>query len=228
MINVIIPHYRHQCYLPDAVAALGNMAHRSNCRVLIFNDEPGIDLSEYHQLYSYRMPILTFNTGYENRGQAARFNEGIKLSMDIPHFADWVAFHGADDYAMPWKISCFREAKNCDVLYTDAVQLNANNNRTYVKSQKFDIDVLKLRNFIVASTVFVRTKLAAEVLFDEDLHYGEDWLFYHRLHKAGARFKYVPIPTMYYRDYTGNIGVRYNEDWGMRRRQLIDRISALY
>jgi len=231
MINVIIPHYRHQCYLPDAIAALGNMAHDDNCRVLIFNDEPGINLSEYHQLYSYRMPILIFDDN-KNKGQAARFNKGIRFSSeDGLYFANWVAFHGADDYVMPWKFGIFENAINnygFDVLYTDAVQLDVNNNRTYIKSEEFDIDVFKMRNFIVASTVFVRANLAAEVLFDEDLHYGEDWLFYHKLYKAGARFKYIPIPTMYYRDYTSNIGVRYGENWDVKRLELRRRIADLY
>lgn len=232
MINVIIPHYKHQCYLPDAIAALKDQTqdHLGIFRILLYNDEPGIDLLSYFSL-GYNNGIYTFDDN-QNKGQAARFNEGIKLSMAIPYFADWIAFHGADDYAMPWKILCFNDTKDntddFDVLYTDAVQLNANNQRTYIKSQKFDIEALKQRNFIVASTVFVRTELAAEVLFDEDLRYGEDWLFYHKLHRAGARFRYVPVPTMYHRDYTGNIGVRYGPEWDENRRKLIDRIRELY
>ncbi len=151
------------------------------------------------------------------------------LARESLYAADWVAFHGADDMAMPWKFGAINQPfLDYDVLYTDAVQLNANNQRTYIKSQEFDIEVLKQKNFIVASTVFVRTELAAKILFDEDLRYGEDWVFYNRLAKAGARFKYIPIPTMYYRDYTSNIKVRYGEDWEEKKSALRERIAEIY
>jgi glycosyltransferase involved in cell wall biosynthesis len=224
MINIIISHYKHQCYLPDAIAALKDQM--SIFRILLFNDEPGIDLLSYFSL-GYNSSIYTFDD-VQNKGQAVRFNEGIKLSIAKNYKADWVAFHGADDIAMPWKISCFSDDDDFDVLYTDAVQLNANNQRSYIKSEQFDIEELKRRNFIVASTVFVRTELAAEVLFDEDLRYGEDWLFYHKLYRGGARFRYIPIPTMYYRDYTSNIGVRYGPEWDQNRQKVIDKVKELY
>jgi len=74
----------------------------------------------------------------------------------------------------------------------------------------------------------VRTEVAKEVLFDEDVHYGEDWLWYNKLHLAGARFKYIPVPTVYYRDYTSQIGIRYGADWSNKKQDLIRRINEMY
>lgn len=220
-ITIIIPHYRHEAYLPDAIQGIMNQT-RKLWRIYLMNDDPGCSLKHYEN-----RRIKVFEDG-QNKGQTVRWNEAIEKCED-----GLIVFQGADDISMPWRLQvCIVYLYNAeygpDVIYTDAVQLNQNNHRTYLQSHEFDIEILKQRNYIVASTVMVKTELAKEVKFDEDIRYGEDWLWYHKLYKAGATFKYLPIPTVYYRDYTSNIGVRDMPDWHQKRFGLQKRIGALY
>ena len=115
------------------------------------------------------------------------------------------------------------------MVYTDAIQLEKDGSRVYLKSRKFDIELLKESNFIVAGTVMI--KASKFVPFDVDLNYGEDWMWYHKLYKSGCKFKYIPIPTIYYRNYTSVINVRRQEnwmDWNQKKEEIKDRIKELY
>jgi len=232
-INVIIANYKHEAYLPDAINGIRQNTMPFPVRILLFQDEPGFRVDEYEHsrlaiMAGTNYPIFTYHDNMNN-GQSARFNQGILQSTLQSYKAEWIAFQGADDISMPWRFSvCAQHAKNADVIYTDAVQLSGQDKRLYIKSQPFDSETLKQRNFIVATTVMVRTEVAEHILFDEDVKYGEDWLWYHKLYLAGARFKYIPVPTVYYRDYTSQINVRYGVDWAKMKHELIGRIHELY
>ena len=226
MINIIVPNYNHQTYLPDVINGMIDQV-TAQWRLLLYNDDPAVDIKDL-RLIDGR--IHTF-ADQMNKGQSTRFNQGIKDSNG-EFKSDWVCFMGADDIAMSWKLNTILDTywhdPDADVIYTDAVQLCGNHKREYIKSRTFEIEDLKKANFIVASTVAVKAEFAKDVLFDEDIVYGEDWLWYHKLYLAGARFKYVPIPTIYYRDYTSNIGIRYGTDWSNMKRQLVGRIVEMY
>jgi len=221
MINVIIPNYGHECYLPDLIASL---THQDNANWIatIYNDDdrPGKELG-----YVFDEHWVYCKDDRKRIGQAARFNQGIVKADN-----EWISFMGADDIAMPWKISSILDyAENADVIYTDAVQLMLNDTRLYIKSDK-PIEQICDQNFIVASTVAVRRQFLLDhiIRFDEKLSYGEDWLFYNQLAIAGAKFKYLPWPTVYYRDYTSNIMIRGRPEWHQRKKQIYDKIQQLY
>jgi len=228
-INVIIANYKHESYLPDAINGIRQQIIPIPIRVLLFQDEPGFNVEEYeNSRIAIGCPIFTFHDNVNN-GQSARFNQGILQSTLNDYKVEWIAFQGADDISMPWRFSvCAQHAKNADVIYTDAVQLSGQDKRLYIKSHHFDSAVLKDHNFIVATTVMVRTEVAKHILFDEDVKYGEDWLWYHKLYLAGARFKYINVPTVYYRDYTSQINVRYGANWTAMKHELMGRIHSLY
>ena len=219
MIEVIVPQYGHRCYLPDLIQSMLHQDLNGWC-LKIYNDEPGRFF-----YYSKDSQIQIYH-GDKNEGQSFRFNQGI-----VEAKSEWVAFMGADDMAMNWKISSLDDhTKDADVIYTDAIQLMQNDERYYIKSMDFDPAAIMLNNFIVASTVAVRRKFVIEkdIPFQSDLRYGEDWYFYNELAIAGARFKYLPWPTVYYRDYTSNIKVRYGVEWIEQKKQLWHKIQELY
>ncbi len=222
MINVIIPHYKHQCYLPDLIESYMQQS-LDDWHLTIYNDDPDIKLNYYFRLDDFRIDFKNF---FHNKGQSIRWNQGIGEAK-----SDIIAFQGADDIALSWKISSIADhMENADVLYTDAVQLMPNGKRLYIKGRNFDSDLIKEKNFIVASTVAVWREFLMDtgIRFDEDLRYGEDWVFYNRLANAGARFRYLPWPTIYYREYTSNIKVRYGEGWEEKKSALRERIAEIY
>ena len=189
MINVIVPNYKHDHYLPDLIEGMLKQTYmqshgyyRPDWELLIMHDDPGTKIDDLQKIDKR---IKVFSDG-KNKGQSARFNQGIINSQ-----FDWVCFMGADDIPMPWKLSILMEQvwkyrdDEPDIIYTDAVQLQQDGTRVYIKSGEFDPQRIRNSNFIVASTVMARTELAKEVLFDEDIHYGEDWLWYNKMHLAG-------------------------------------------
>lgn len=226
MINIIVSHYKHNTYLPDLLDSFF-IQDDKNWILSLCNDDPDQDLS--YILRDSRIDIQLAKTD-KNLGQAFRFNNSIIISKH-----PWVGFMGADDIALAWKISSLNDAISAhnfldvDVIYTDAIQLNANNQRLYIKSRKISEEIRE-RNFIVASTVVMRRDFLEEneIYFDEDLHYGEDWVLYNRLYEAGAKFVYLPWPTVYYRDYTSNIGIRYGPQWGEQKNKIKERINQIW
>lgn len=212
-------------YLPKTIESILGQAGNWLGKILLMNDDPDVDLEWYEDIDDR---VCVFQDGY-NIGQAFRFNEAIGLSgKNSLHPAEWVAFCGSDDIWMPWKLNiCLSRKNRPDVVYTDAIML-LDNGEEYLKSLPFDIDRLKVHNYIVASSVMVKTELAQEVKFDDTLHYGEDWLFYHLLYLDNAKFEYIPVPTVYYRDYSSNIEVRHSKNWDNNRLKLMNKINSLY
>jgi len=233
VINVIVPHYKHAQYLPEAITAILNQTGNWLGHILLMNDDPAIDLSWYEFIDER---IKVFQDG-RNEGQAYRFNEAIGLSSVSSGLypSKMVAFTSADDMWLPWKLAMSMKLAHTGpaeewphVIYTDAIMRDHDNNQAYYKSRTFDSEALMLNNYIVASTVICNTRVAEIIRFDDRLHYGEDWLFYHGCHCWGAKFKYVSVPTLYYRDNTSTIGVRYGTDHRAKKLELIQRINKLY
>ena len=235
MINVIIPYYNHACYLPDAINGIVAQQGSGECRILLFNDDPGVNLNPYE--YQHGVQVEVFGDG-GNLGQSIRFNAGIDISTRTPFQSDWVCFHGADDISLPHRFGIFNTyLANImagvwpDIVYSDAISLDMKQYRSYIQSHPMRIDILKSRNFIVASTVFVRTQFLKEhpeVRFDGGIPYGEDWLFYNKAARAGAIFNYLPIPLVMYRDYTSQIHVRYEAGWAEKKAELLQMIEEIW
>ena len=222
-LAVIVPVYKHRCYLPDTIQSIKKQMNVLNY-IFIMNDDPGCDLKEYGSMRD----IIVVNDGL-NKGQSARFNEGIKLAKT--NHMEWIAFCGADDVWMDWRYERFLETRkdDIDIIYTDAVQLDAGGMRSYIKSHDFDYKLLIEKNYIVASTVFVRTEIAIQCHFDEDVHYGEDWLWYLKLAQVIRKFHYINLPTVYYRNYTSQIAQKINIlEWRKNRYKIHNKIKELY
>lgn len=228
-ILFVIPHYKHQAYLIDSVASLLPQIDQRWDQILVINDEVGTNV-DWVSLLDKENRIIVHDDGLHS-GQTKRWNDGIKFAIE--HDFEWIAFQAADDYALPNKVQTFdihAFGKDVDVFYTDFLQQEVNSNViTYVRGQPFDLELLKQRNFIAASTTFMRVKFLDKVRFDEGLAYGEDWHMYNVMAKAGARFKYVPAPTVLYRNFTSNIGVRENpERWQRERERVRQKIAEVW
>lgn len=224
-LAVIVPFYKHSAWLPDCIQSIRKQVHFGDGNhILLMNDDPNIDLSSYHEF-----PTLFVKQDEQNKGQSARYNEAIQIVHDYKY--DWVAFCGADDMWMDWRMEIFNNLikKDIDIIYTDAIQLNGDGSRRYIKSNDFDYNLLKQKNFIVASTVFIRTEIAVQCLFDEDVRYGEDWLWYLKLAQITKRWQYVNLPTVYYRDYTSTIVQKCDiSQWMINKQSLQKKVKELY
>ena len=221
-LAVIVPFYHHQSYLPDTIHSIKSQINVDDS-IFLINDDPDVKLNEYNHLFR----VNVYEDG-KNKGQSARFNQGIKMAKD--QGIEWVSFCGADDTWMSWRYSTIHHLKkDFDVIYTDAVQLDAGSMRSYIKSNEFNYRQLIERNYIVASTVLVRTEIAIQCHFDEDIHYGEDWLWYLKLAQITRKFHYINLPTVYYRNYTSQIAQKTNiREWRSNRQKIHNMIQELY
>ena len=202
MTNYIISQYKHQQYLPEAIASLRNQDH-NRLRILLFNDEPGANLDGYNLLVNPK--VETFNDG-ANLGQSVRFNAGLDISIHQKQYkCDWISFHGADDISMPWRTKQLlyytaMTHEEPDIVYSDAI-INHGGNKSFYSPGPFNELALRENNYIVASSVFFKTSFLKKnnLTFDSYRTYGEDWIFYNKCIIAGATFAYIPMPLVEYR-----------------------------
>ena len=134
---------------------------------------------------------------YPQLGKRARLNEAIK-GVDT----EWIAFNDADDMSMPGRFDMLEFwAKKYDLIYSDCYTLSKKG-VTYTRSQKFDRELLKKKNYIPFSTIIVRTELARMQPFEIGVEgNGEDWIWLNYIAERSTRFYYRNWPTMIYRDF---------------------------
>lgn len=226
---VIISQFHHLDYLDNAVSSVLNQKGVDDIKVLLINDDPDIRLTD---AISIHPRVIMLDDGL-NKGQAARFNQGIDYAVD--HGAEWISFLGADDWICDTRylvLEAYIKATDAaDVWYTGYVEYlyTDKHNFSYRSCDWMDKEKYKLRNHIAAGTVIVKAELAKEIKFDEDLRYGEDWVWHNRLLQAGANFGFIQMPTLFYRLQSSTIKVRDNiPRHRLNLARLKKRIKGIY
>ena len=133
---------------------------------------------------------------YPNLGKCARLNAAIR-KVDT----EWIAFNDADDMSTIERFDYLPLLAGIDLLYSDYLSLDKTGT-TYIKSRKFDRELLKRKNYIPFSTIIVRTEIARQCSFNIDVGgNGEDWLWINSVADITQRFTYIPFVTMIYRNH---------------------------
>lgn len=225
----VIPHFNHLAYIVQSVDSILKIMDPRWDQIFVINDDPNVDLNWLKDIDKEKSRVTISQDG-KNTGQTVRWNQAIEEAIDCNF--QWIAFQAADDYALPTKALMLNTEAIADVFYSDFLQMEATTNiLNYIKSQNFDISIIKNRNFIAASTTFMRVEFLKKhkIRFDESLIYGEDWQMYNQLAKAGARFEYVHFPTAMYRNFTSNINVRNNPvKWQAERMKVQEAIKKIW
>jgi hypothetical protein len=230
----VIPCYQHQSFIFDSICSLLPQMHERYDQILVLNDEPGINL-QYLELLDkeHRVHRVIVKQDNIHRGQTYRWNEAIEFA--IRNDFRWLGCQAADDYALPIKCRLYKtDWDNVAVFYSDFLQQEISGNIiTYIKSKPFDLEALKINNFIAAGTTLINIRFLQDnkIRFNSDLKYGEDWYLYNQIAKAGGTsvFHYEPAPSLLYRNYTSRIGIRENPVlWGQKREELKQAIVKLW
>jgi len=132
----------------------------------------------------------------ENQGPNAARNQGIRHSR-----GEFVAFLDSDDWWLPDKlcrqVAVAGQNPNAGLIYSFAVGVNASGDETARMDAVVTGRVLErllLGQCIAgsASSVMVRSKTIDTVgMFDESLHYAEDWEYWIRI---ASRFEVACVP----------------------------------
>lgn len=133
---------------------------------------------------------------YPNYGKCKRLHDAIQRAN-----TEWIAFNDADDMSLPNRFDYLPNTSEVDLFYSDYLSLDKNGT-TYIKSRKFDRELLKRKNYIPFSTVIIRTEIARQCSFNIDVGgNGEDWIWLNAVANITNRFTYVPFVTMIYRNF---------------------------
>jgi len=140
---------------------------------------------------------------YERAGPAAMLNRMLPAAAATG--AEWFAQLADDDLLLPHHLETLvAHATDADIVYPYCEV----EGRAWNPNQSFDPNLLRVLNFIPATTI-IRTSLCVELGWRTDARHGfEDHDFWIRALDAGARFVCVPEVTWTYRFHGSNLSQR--------------------
>lgn len=188
-----MPCYKHRAYLFEAIEGIRKQTF-DEWKLIVIND--GDAKITYPLFLDDRIEVRNYS---QHKGKS------FWLNCIIPEIeTEYIAFNDADDISLDFRFETCLQAMpyKYDLIYSDAIILNQDGTKTYSQAKEFDLEALKIKNYITFSTVIVKTELAQKVEFDGG--YAEDYRWYNKISQWTDEIMYVPIPTVYYRNYTSN------------------------
>jgi glycosyltransferase involved in cell wall biosynthesis len=183
-VSIILPTYNDGHFLANAISSCMNQC--PDVEVIIIDDASTTPLPEdvTRRIDDKHIRYIRHET---NKGLAAARNTAISQSKH-----DLIIPLDADDHFFPNVVSRMvnQMDDNTDVVYGDVFD----NNIHKPKIQPFTEQMFKEDNPLFCSSLF-RKSLWEKVggyMEREGPHY-EDWNFWARCFKSGARFKYIPL-----------------------------------
>ena len=213
LVSVIMPVFNYEQYVRDSMASVLNSTEK-NLELIVVDD--GSTDDDLKWIISAAMAEDDRVEGIfhkTNLGISASRNDALKAAK-----GEYIAFCDADDLWLPEKLEKQLELltrnPEADIAYGDSKIINDKGEETgALFSARFPVPgsgsgnlfpTLCVRNFINTQTVLLRRSiLGAEDLFDVNIQYGEDWLFWTRLART-ASFIYTPEVLGFYRVHEGN------------------------
>lgn len=205
-ISVVIPTFQCAAQLSQAIDSVVAQQYPADKYEIIVVDDGSTD--ETSQIaHHYEARVRYFYQ--RNQGVAAARNAGIAAAR-----GGYVAFLDADDYWLPDRLSALsqhlggeaRQIVTTDFfVMVDNTTSNVANYRERGLEWAFDLEpaeqlkVVLEDNFLSYMMVVPRHVFDEVGLFDESLHYGEDWDLWLRCLSAGYPVRLVRQPQAVYR-----------------------------
>jgi len=203
-ITVIIPAYNAAGTIAWALKSIAEQTLQP-LKVIVVDDGSTDDTQRVIMVAKREFKLDLRYIYQPNAGVSAARNRGIAAA-----FGDYLAFLDADDVWFPDKLKKQMEVMavtNADLVYVgQQVRSKITGEVFLVEPPPFDFDRLRRGNFIIPSTVLVRTTLARSLGgFDRAFNGIEDWDFAIRAYRAGARFVAIPEPLIIYTEAPGSL-----------------------
>jgi len=198
-----MPVYKHEAYLMEAVHSILSQTF-TDFELIILSDDPGYVYLDYQDLDNRIEVYDKINSGeltFQNKGKWYRIKQGFGLAK-----GQFIAFQDADDVSIPQRFELsLKNIGDADFLYSDAISMNKDGTHSYLRCQDLEIENRPLGN---QGSYFFRKVISIKY---PEIGRGDDWLFVAECFKKGFKFKYLPLPLYYYRDYSGNFRANSNK-----------------
>lgn len=197
-ISIIIPCYNHAHYLDNCLSSI--VAERiENWEAIIVNDGSTDNTAEKAENWAKKnCPVKVIHQ--ENQGLSAARNTGINhANGDYLHFLD------ADDFVLAGfysnTINIMQET-NSDIVISGYSYFSENNGyfNSVVPPNFISLNTFLHGNVAPPVAFVLKSSIVAKIgSFDTTLKSAEDWDFWIRAAKAGARIETIAKPMVAYR-----------------------------
>jgi len=218
-VTVLLPQYKHQAYLPDAVQSIIDQTFQ-DWELLILDDENNFSYSfeTTYGILDDRIRIIDKDPS-DPPGQTKRLNVGIREAK-----GEFIAFQDADDISFPWRLElslAYMEFDKADLVYGDKVILHPDGRQEYWRSPHWCPTLFHLKSMGCWGSYMVRASRIC--FFDEDITYHNDHIWEARMSKVTKNVVKAPIPFYKQRVYSSVYKDRNGRIPGLRK---IKRIRA--
>jgi glycosyltransferase involved in cell wall biosynthesis len=197
-VSVVMPSYNHAKYLSEAIESVLNQSFK-DFELIILDDCSRDNSQKIIETYQRRDVRIRALFHKKNMGIAKTANELLAEAKGI-----YVAFVASDDVWVKSKLErqlAILENNEDLVVWSDGLIIDSNGfgtgetfiqwNRASQRKKSGDIfEELLLNNFILGSSILLKTENARKIRFDEQLRYLNDYRF---MLELSRQYKYYFI-----------------------------------
>ena len=205
-VSAIITTYNCQKFVSDAITSVLSQTRPVDEFIIVDDGSTDATRAALQRFSSYDIQLIT----QANQGPGAARNTGIRASS-----GDLIAFLDCDDIWLPQKIQLqadYLEERPQDSLvgahswWWDTYSDEWTVKQRGIPQGKNKAPEILIHNFVgnPSATMFRRELFEQVGLFNETLHWGEDWELWMRIlqqHEIG----FIPKPLIVYRWHSANI-----------------------
>lgn len=207
-ISAVVAAYQAERWIAEALESILSQTHPPD-EVIVVDDGSTDGTARELQRFADRIRIVR----QPNRGCPAAFNTAFSHAR-----GDFVAMCGADDVWEPrkleWQIEAIQAHPEADVLFGHALligRVRGDHARPpaagLLDSERFRNAMFKELSVCAPSVVIRRSLFDRLGPFVEDFG-ADDYEYWFRCLRAGARFYYDPRPLLQYRQHTANLSAK--------------------
>lgn len=174
-VSVIIPTYNRASTIKDSIQSVLNQTVQP-LEIIIIDDHSLDNTEEIVKSFNSSKVIYILNR--RTKGANGARNTGINLAK-----GKYIAFQDSDDIwhhnKLEMQLSFMEKYQSYDMCFCSLEKKNVVENifpKTEVSEHNIKNEILK-KNFISTQTIFIKTEVAKNILFDENLKKLQDWDF---------------------------------------------------
>ncbi|GAA5185125.1 hypothetical protein GCM10023345_17390 [Acinetobacter kookii] len=187
-ISVVIPTYNRAHLIRESIQSVLDQTLLP--QEIIIVDDFSTDNTE-EVVNSFNSPLIKFVKNQRKKGANGARNTGILMAQ-----GEYIAFHDSDDIWYEEKLfeqlNILKNDDKIDLCFCSMKTTGRWNRKIIVPKAKVSIekiyDKIEKYSFISTQTIFVRSCIAMEVMFDEEIKRLQDWDFILRLRRKNNIF----------------------------------------